>query len=132
MKNKPDTDDIVSEVFLKLIKIKPVFKNTEHEKAWILRTAINLCKDFLKNQRRKNKNIDEHTHIEAESRFDIDETFKIVMKLPDRYKDAVYLYYYEGYTTKEVAKMLKKTHSTIRNHLHEARKLLKEVLEYEK
>jgi len=132
MKNKPDTDDIVSEVFLKLIKIKPVLNNTEHEKAWLLRTASNLCKDFLKNRRHKNKNIDDYENIESENQFEIDETLRIVMTLPERYKNAVYLYYYEGYTTEEIAKILKKPHSTVRNHLHEARKLLKGVLEYEK
>jgi len=135
MKNKADTDDIVSEVFLKLIKTKICFQNAEHEKAWLVRTAANLCKDNLKSWRRKNKNIDDyenHETTESETQFEIDETFKIVMRLPERYKDAVYLYYYEGYTTEETAKILKKPHSTIRNYLHEARKLLKGVLENEK
>ncbi|MCL1858492.1 MAG: RNA polymerase sigma factor [Oscillospiraceae bacterium] len=134
MKNKTDTDDIVSEIFLKLIKTKICFQNEEHEKAWLLRTTINLCKDSLKSLRRKNKNIDDYINTEGENQnqFEIDETFKIVMQLPGRYKDAIYLYYYEGYSTEEIARILKKPNSTIRNHLHEARNLLKGVLENEK
>jgi len=131
MKNAPDTDDIVSEVFLRLLKTKICFQNTEHEKAWLLRTAINLCKDNLKHWRRKNENIDDYENLESKNPFEIDETLKIVMNLPERYKDAIYLYYYEGYSTEEIARILKKPHSTVRNHLHEARKLLKEVLENE-
>jgi len=132
MKNKTDADDIVSEVFLKLMQNKVYFQNDEHEKAWFLRTTANLCKDVLKNWRRKNKNIDDYENIESDNLYEIDETFKIIMQLPERYKDAIYLYYYEGYSTEEVAKILKKPHSTIRNHLHEARTLLKGVLENEK
>ena len=131
MKNAPDTDDIVSEVFLKLLKTKICFQNIEHEKAWLLRTAINLCKDSFKHWRRKNENIDDYENLESKNPFEIDGTFKIVLELPERYKDAIYLYYYEGYSTEEIAKILKKPNSTIRNHLHEARNLLKGVLENE-
>lgn len=132
MKNKSDTDDIVSEIFLKLIQTKIYFEDNEHEKAWLLRTTINLCKDSLKSWRRKNKNIDDYENIESDNPYEIDETLKIVMHLPERYKDAIYLYYYEGYSTEEIAQILKKPHSTIRNHLSESRKLLKGVLENEK
>ena len=132
MKNKADTDDIVSEVFLKLLQTKIYFQNGEHEKAWLLRITVNLCKDFLKSSKRKNQNIDDYENIESENEFEIDETFKIIMRLPEKYKDAIYLYYYEGYSTEETAKILKKPHSTVRNHLREARNLLKGVLENEK
>ena len=131
MKNKSDTDDIVSEVFLKLLKTKVNFQNLEHEKAWLLKIAINLCKDNLKHWRRKNGNIDDYENLESKNPYEIDETFKTVMNLPERYKDVIYLYYYEGYSTEEIARILKKSHSTVRNHLSEARKLLKEVLENE-
>ena len=81
--------------------------------------------------RRKNENLNDYENLESKNPFEIDETFKTVMNLPERYKDAIYLYYYEGYSTDEIARILKKPHSTIRSHLHEARKLLKEVLENE-
>ena len=132
LKNSEDTKDIISEVFLKLMQKKIEFKNAEHEKAWLLRTTINLCKDYLKSWRRKTLNIDDYTNSESENLFQEDETLKAVIELPDRYRDVVYLHYYEGYTTEEIAKMLKKPHSTVRYHLQEARKFLKGVLENEK
>lgn len=58
----------------------------------------------------------------------IDETMELVLTLSDKYKTVVYLYYYEGYNTEEIARILKKPSSTVRNHLIEARQLLKERL----
>jgi len=131
MRNAADTEDIVEDVFVNLLKSGVKFKSAEHEKAWFLRTAINLCKDSLKHWRRKNLNIDDYENLQSENPFKISETFKEVMELPDKYKDVIYLYYYEGYTSAEIAQILKKNQSTVRNHLQEARKILKEVLENE-
>jgi len=130
MKNAADAEDISSEVFAKLIKTGVKFKNAEHEKAWLLRTAINLCKNNLRHWRRKNENIEDYADLQSENYED--ETLQAVMDLPERYKYAVYLYYYEGYSSEEIARMLKKPRSTVLNHLHEARKILKGVLENEK
>lgn len=131
MKNAADTEDIVADVFVKLLTSGIQFQSEEHEKAWLLRVAINLCKDNLKHWRRKCTDLDECENLQSENPFNTNEILSAVMELPDRYKDAVYLYYYEGYTTEEVAKILKKPQSTIRVHLHEARKILKGVLENE-
>jgi RNA polymerase sigma-70 factor (ECF subfamily) len=131
MKNVADAEDAVSHVFEKLLKKGVVFKDYEHEKAWLLRTAINQCKDYLKNSRRSFVNIDDYKNLEYLEIFPIDELLKTVMELPEKYKDVIYLYYYEGYKTAEVAKILKKPESTIRGHMREARILLKGVLENE-
>ena len=131
LKNTEDTKDAVSEIFLKLMQTQITFKTAEHEKAWLLRTTINYCKDFFRSWRHKNVNIDEYTDIEGENPFNGDETLKEVMKLPDKYKSVVYLHYYEGYTSEEISNMLQKPHSTIRYHLQEARKILKGVLDNE-
>ena len=132
LKNQYDAEDATADVFAKLMKKSIAFQNAEHEKAWLIRAAINTCKNFLCHWWRSRANIDDYEHLQGEDPFHADETLKAVMELPDRYKDVIYLCYYEGYTTKEVADMLKKPHSTIRNHLHEARILLKGVLENEK
>ena len=132
MKNAPDAEDISSEVFAQLLKKGVKFKNPEHEKAWLLRTAINLCKNNLKHWRRKNENIDDYYDLASDNHeHHEDETLTAVMDLPERYKSAVYLYYYEGYSAQEIAELLKKPRSTVLNHLHEARKILKGVLENE-
>ena len=96
MKNEADAEDVVADVFVKLIKTGAQFHSDEHEKAWLLRTAINLCKDNLKHWRRKCVDIDECENLEGENPFKADEILKSVMELPDRCKDAVYLYYLRG------------------------------------
>jgi len=131
LKNTADAEDIVSDVFVKLIKTNIKFKSAEHEKAWVLRAAINLCKDNLKNRRRKCVDIDEHKNLQGENPFTHDDVLKSIMELPSRYETAVYLYYYEGYKTKEISKIMKKPHSSVRVYLHEAKKILKEVLQNE-
>ena len=128
MKNATDAEDVVSDVFSKLLKIGTVFQSAEHEKAWLLRTAINKCKDYLKHWWRSRADIADYENLQSDSPFHIDETLKVVMELPTRYKDVIYLFYYEGYTSEQVAEILKKPHSTVRSHLREARNLLREVL----
>ncbi|MCL2427214.1 MAG: sigma-70 family RNA polymerase sigma factor [Oscillospiraceae bacterium] len=130
MKNTSDTEDAVADVFAKLLKKGVVFESQEHEKAWLLRVAINRCKDNLRHWWRSNSNIDDHQNIESDT-LQEDYLLEMVMELPNQYKDVIYLYYYEGYGTAEIAKILKKPHSTIRYHMREARNSLKEILENE-
>lgn len=126
MKNPMDTEDAVQETFFRLISKCPRLESVEHEKAWLIRTAANICKDTLKHWWRRHENIDDHLELQTEDTMKIDDVFQAVMDLPDKYKTVIYLYYYEGYNSAEIAEMLKKPKSTIRNYLHEARKLLKE------
>ncbi|NLV23058.1 MAG: sigma-70 family RNA polymerase sigma factor [Syntrophomonadaceae bacterium] len=131
LKNPSDTEDVAADVFAKLMKKGVVFQNAEHEKAWLIRTTVNTCKDYLKHLWRSHVNIDDYENLPSDDPFHIDETLRAVMKLPTRYKDVIYLFYYEGYTSEEIAEILRKPHSTIRGHLREARNLLKGVLENE-
>jgi RNA polymerase sigma-70 factor (ECF subfamily) len=129
MKNAPDTEDCVSDTFIKLMKKLPPLENAEHEKAWLIRTAANICKDSLKHSRRKNENLDDYAEkLSTDSSFEVDDVSRAVTELPDKYKSCVYLHYFEGYTSVEIAKMLKKTDSTVRYFLAQARKILKERL----
>ena len=131
MKNAADTEDITADVFAKLLAKKIVFRDTEYEKAWLLRTAINMCKDHLKHWRRKNESLDGHGSSESADPFSGSVVLESILALPERYRDVIYLYYYEGYAAEEIAGILKRPHSTIRGHLREARNLLKGVLENE-
>ena len=131
MKNTADAEDITSQVFEKLLKHGLGLKSQEHEKAWLLRVAINLCKNHLKSWRRSSVNIDDYENIEYVDAFPDMDLLKMVFDLPEHYKDVIYLYYYEGYSTAEVAEILQKPQSTIRRHMREARILLKGVLEDE-
>ena len=131
MKNTHDAEDAAAHVFEKLLTHGAVFDNAEHEKAWLLRTAINQCKDQLKHWWRSCTDISQYENLEAESPPRENELLGIILDLPERYKDVIYLYYYEGYSTAEIARLLKKPQSTIRGHMREARILLKEVLKDE-
>ena len=128
MKNPMDTEDAVQGTFFRLIAKNPKFESEEHEKAWLIRTATNICKDELKHWWRKHENIDDHNELQSGDSINTDDVFQAVMELPDKYKTVIYLYYYEGYNSAEIAKMLRKPKATIRYHLHEARNLLKERL----
>ena len=128
MKNAADTEDAVQETFFRLISKAPRFENAEHEKAWLIRTASNICKNELKNPRRRHEDIDDHTELQGGEPPQTDEVLRAVMELPDKYKTVIYLYYYEGCDSVKIAEMLGKPRSTVRNHLHEARELLRERL----
>ena len=130
MKNAPDAEDAVANVFAKLLKKEVIFESEEHEKAWLLRTAINQCKDNFKHWWRKCAHIDDYQKLDPHP-LQENQVLEIVLRLPKRYKDVIYLYYYEGYGTAEIAEILKKPHSTIRYHMREARNSLKEILENE-
>ena len=129
LKNPADTEDMVQNTFLKLIQYKGKFNDEEHEKAWLIVTSTNMCKNLLKHWWRKRADIDEYRKLCSGNQYQaIDETLEAVLALPEKYKTAVYLYYYEGYTSKEIAGMLHRPASTIRNHLSEARSILRNKL----
>lgn len=124
MKNAADTEDMVQETFLKMIANGRQFASENHEKAWLIVTASNTCKDALKHWSRQTENID-NCQIPASAPFHDNSMLDAILMLPVKYKEVVYLYYYEGYTTAEIAKILHCPKSTIRNRLAKARKLLK-------
>lgn len=129
MKNQHDTEDMVQNTFIRLMRDNTKFESFEHEKAWLIRTATNLCKDFFKSFWRKTVDIDYAKDVAHNEEFYIDDTIKKVMELPPKYKTALYMYYYEGYSTVEISKILDKNLSTIKGYLHKGRKLLKVEME---
>ena len=117
----------MQETFLRMLSAKPVFESDRHEKAWLIVTASNLCKDALKKWWRKNENIDDYLDIAEEPRQE-DSILEIILQLPNDYKDAVYLYYYEGYTTVEIARHLNCPEATVRSRLMRARNKLQSMM----
>lgn len=128
LKNNADVDDIFQEVFLKLLQRKTPFDSDEHEKAWLIRVTINKCKDVFKSFWHRNIDPIENTEIIFEEKTD-KELMQIVLTLPKKYKDVIYLYYYEGYSVPEMSRLLDKKENTIYSHLHRAKELIKERLE---
>ena len=128
LKNRADTEDALQETFFRLIRSGPVFENETHEKAWLFRVAVNVARKMLLNPWRKHEDIEDFFDIAGPAEEDMTDVFEAVLALPARLKAPVYLYYYEGLTGKEIAEMLKRPESTIRNQLKEARGKLKERL----
>lgn len=121
MKNAPDAEDLVQETFLKLIASDRQFQSENHEKACLIVTASNACKDALKHWSRKAENIDDFQMPADSVSFEDGSMLDAILTLPIKYREVVYLYYYEGYTTAEIAKMLRCPKSTVRNWLAKAR-----------
>lgn len=128
MKNAPEAEDMTQETFLRLMTANKVFESVEHEKAWLIVTASNLCKDTLKKWWRRNEDIDDYLNMPTEVREVGSEVLDAVLRLPEDFKCAVYMYYYEGYTTAEIAQHEGCSESAIRSRLSRARKQLQTQL----
>lgn len=128
MKNAPEAEDMTQETFLRLMSCRKAFENQRHEKAWLIVTASNLCKDTLKKWWRHNENLDDYDYLPQNDRETSSIVLDAILALPQDYKDAVYMYYYEGYTTAEIARHLKCPESTVRSRLSRARKQLMNTL----
>ena len=128
MKNIPDTEDMVQETFLRLMNSGVSFVSETHEKAWLIVTASNLCRDTLKKWWRKTVDIDDPSLGLKQPPFEIDSVLEAILKLPAEQKTAVYMYYYEGYSTADIAAYLRCPEATVRSRLSRARKTLKRKL----
>ena len=130
LKNYSDTEDIFQTVFLKYVLYPEPFESEEHEKAWIIRVTVNACKDLLKSVFRS-QTVPLDTLIETPQAQELQHTELLgaVLSLPPKYKDVVYLYYYEGYSAEEISRILKKNVNTVYTLLTRARKILKKELE---
>ena len=129
MGNAADAEDATQATFMKLIDHPRVFDSEEHEKAWLIVCASNLCKDILKSAgRTRVVAMPEQEPADQRQADPIDATLDAVLRLPAKYKDVVYLHYYEGYKTDEIARMLDEKPSTVRNRLRDARMMLRKTL----
>ncbi len=134
--NEHDAYDAVQETFMRFIKCAKKLCGEEHKKAWLIRTAVNYCRDVMKSSWKKKRADMEGVCLGAviadgslgdESR----EVINALMELPDKYRIILYLYYYEGYTLKEISHILKVNDSTLRSRFAAAKKMMKEYLENE-
>ena len=132
VKSYADTEDIFQTVFLKYALRSDPFDSREHEKAWIIRVTINACKDLLKSFfRSRTVPLEELAGQAAPLAPDHREVLEAVLSLPPKYKDVVYLHYYEGYTAPEIAQLLGRLPSTVNTQLRRGREQLKTLLEKE-
>ena len=118
-----DAEDVVQDVFEKLLNYNGRFESEEHLKAWLLRVAINRCRDLTRAARQKDTELDENIPAPAPPQHCI--------ALPENYRNAVYLHYYEGYTAAEVGRMLGAPTNTVLSWLRRARAQLHTMLKEE-
>ncbi|HEX3075787.1 MAG TPA: sigma-70 family RNA polymerase sigma factor [Lachnospiraceae bacterium] len=126
LKNVSDAEDIVQDVFVSLMRRNDDFDSEEHEKAWLVRVTINKCKNHLTSAwNRLSVPLEEDiSYLPTEQ----SEVLEVVLKLPEKYRIVIHLYYYEDYSINEIAKLLSKRPATIGTWLSRARNLLKTKL----
>ena len=132
LKQTMDAEDICQTVFLKYLTAQPHFDSPEHEKAWIIRTTINACKDHVRSAYfRRTVSLEEAASVAAPV---VPETTLLpaLLSLPEKYRISIYLYYYEDYTGKEIAAILGKSEAAVSQYLSRGRQKLRKVLSEER
>lgn len=138
VRNRTDADDVYADVFYRYFRRERSFESEEHRKAWLLRVTVNSSKDFLI-KKRYDESIDDEdmfdqtavsvsfsgTNISQEEILDVRNALK---KLKPERREVVELYYFNGFTTKEIAMMLQRPENTIKSELLRGRKDLKEII----
>ena len=129
MKSASDADDVTQNVLLRLLRnIKP-FENEEHARFWLVRVTVNECKRALRSPWRRAGDIEEYAnelHFETPEH---SELFYAVMELPEKYRTAIFLYYYEDHSTDVIARLTGTPAATVRTRLRRGRELLRAGLE---
>lgn len=129
-----DAEDVFQEVFIRLLRHEGEFENEEHQKAWLCRVAINLCKDWKRNfWRRKVSSLEDCEEVknkvgdESAEQRDLD-LLAAVRALPANMRNVMHLHYFEGYSIPEISEILKRKPNTLYSDMNRARRRLKAVL----
>ncbi len=126
LRNVHDTEDAVHNTFMKLIEKQKCFESTEHEKAWLIRVSQNVCKNMLRTNSRRRESPTGDIAVNDSSA--VSDVMIELSALPDDLKVPVYLFYCDGYNSKEIGSMLHISASAVRSRLQKARERLKEHL----
>ncbi len=129
LRSPADAEDVTQNVFLKLLKEPKSFDSEAHIRNWLIRVAINECKNLVASRWWRSTSIED---CRAELVFDNpthSELFYALMELPKKYRLPIYLYYYEQYTTEEIGQILKLPKNTVCSHLRRGREMLRKTLQ---
>lgn len=130
-KNPADADDITQNVFLALWRNPKAFDSEDHARNWLIRVTVNECRKWFRSPAAKHVSFEEYAQnlvFEAPRGSDL---FYAVMELPRKYRMPIYLHYYCGYSTVEIARILKVPKGTVCTNLSRGREMLKELLQEE-
>ena len=125
--NMSDAEEILQDTLVQFLKTSPVFDSPDHEKAWLLRVASNLCKNRLIYDRRRRADPLSET-LAQEDRPDLSFVWEAVKALPVHQREVVHLFYHEGFATAEIARIVGRKESTVRSDLHRGGLRVKEIL----
>lgn len=126
--NQSDAEDILQDTLIQYLRTAPVLESPAHEKAWLLRVAGNLSKNLLRAQGYRQADQLEETLV-AQEREDLSYVWDAVKALPVPYRETIHLFYYEGYSTAQIARILDQKESTVRSRLKRGREKLRPLLE---
>ena len=128
-RNRADADDIVQNTFFKYYSLDLAYESESHIKAWLMRVAINQAKDLTRSFWQRNKVAwEEYMNELAFEEPEDSRLFEAVMRLPEKYRIVIHLFYYEDYAVSEIAGILKCREGTVKSQLSRGRRLLKTKL----
>ncbi len=124
--NMEDAQDVVQDVLLNYMTKAPIFDSSEHEKAWLIRVTINISKNYISSAYRRTK-------AELSENITVCDNYStglsdVVNSLPEKYRIVIHLFYYEGYSVKEISKIINITGSAVTTRLQRGREILKRRL----
>lgn len=130
VRNEDDAAEILQEVFIKYLNSDGNFQSEEHRKAWLIRVAINMCKNHF----RASKHIAEEPvdeNMAQTEEYHYDEVLQYVLKLPEKYRIPIHLFFYEGYSIREIAEVTDLPEATVKTRLKRGKEALRKTLEQE-
>lgn len=131
-KNAADADDVVQDTFLQYHITDKQFENEQHIRAWLIRVAINKAKNINMSFWRLSKiPLEDYMETLTFETPEAENLFEEVMKLPEKYRIVIHLFYYEDYSIREIAQIINVTESNVKVRLTRGRRLLKQVLKEE-
>ena len=131
-KNAQDAEDVVQDTFLQYWSQKKEFETEQHIRAWLIRIVINKAKNTtLAFWRRNRRSLEDYIETLTFENPESENLFEEVLKLPDKYRIVIHLFYYEDYSVREIADILKLSESNVKTRLSRGRSLLKTALREE-
>ena len=128
-----DAEDALQDTYLRYIRKAPSFKCEEHRKAWLIRVAVNICRDIMrKSKRHLTENIDDLPATAALPENEEGEVLSTLMKLPEKYSSVMLLHFSEGYNYKTIAKMIGKSESAVKMRIKKGREMFIKIYKEDK
>ncbi len=127
--SRTDAEDVTQEVFLKLLNERKPFESDDHVRNWLVRVAVNTCRNVIRSRWWNHVSIEVCPEPASPER--TGGVLESVLALPAKYRVPIYLFYYEGYSTREIAAILKIPKNTVCTRLKRAREMLKTMIEEE-